>query len=76
MMMAFSLAVSMASQSLSLENRSAPDNKRVHPRVPPLERVWEDLNRTLVQIIGGAIITLIAWVDFVWNGNRLRRRYL
>jgi PAS domain S-box-containing protein len=47
----------------SLDLRAA-DNSRIFPSMPPLERIWEDHNRTLVQIISGAIITVIALVDW------------
>jgi PAS domain S-box-containing protein len=32
--------------------------------MPPLERVWEDRNRTPVLVVSGAIITIVAMVDW------------
>src|ERR1700692_134106 len=32
--------------------------------MPPLERVWEDRNRTPVLLVSGAIITIVALVDW------------
>jgi PAS domain S-box-containing protein len=32
--------------------------------MPPLERVWEDRNRTPVLVVSGAIITIVALVDW------------
>ena len=32
--------------------------------MPPLERVWEDRNRTPVLLVSGAIITVVALVDW------------